>query len=419
MSYTTMLSTRKLATAAAAGLLLTVAACSSQGGAQNAPGASGGSGASGGPSYTIAMVTHEAPGSTFWDRIRAGAEQAAKQHGIDLKYSNDPDSGKQATLIQNAVDSKVDGIAVTLANPDAVGPALQKATEAGIPGVVFNAGIDKYQQYRRRHVLRLGREPGRAERRPAAGEGVAGGKAICVVHEQGNISLETRCAGVKQGLANTENLQVNGYGSALGAADHPGQAAQDTSITDIVTLDAGIAVAAVQAQAAAGTSAKIVTFDLSPEVVQAIKDKKIEFSVDQQPYLQGYEAVDSLWLQAVQRQRHRWRQADADRPVVRRRDQHRQDRELRREHHPLSATAGCRESGFRCTQRTQRRFRYIPGPAPRPGPSTRPQRRPPATRRSRHEHAHPAESAARHRPGLVGRLVPRRPEAGPLAPVPR
>ncbi len=53
----------------------------------------------------------------------------------------------------------------------------------------------------------------------------------------------------------------------------------------------------MQAQDADGTSAKIVTFDLSPEVVQAIKDKKVEFSVDQQPYLQGYLAVDSLWLQ--------------------------------------------------------------------------------------------------------------------------
>ena len=41
----------------------------------------------------------------------------------------------------------------------------------------------------------------------------------------------------------------------------------------------------MQAQDAAGTSAKIVTFDLSPEVVQAIKDKKIDFSVEQQPYL--------------------------------------------------------------------------------------------------------------------------------------
>jgi ABC-type sugar transport system substrate-binding protein len=51
----------------------------------------------------------------------------------------------------------------------------------------------------------------------------------------------------------------------------------------------------VQAQDAAGTSAKIVNFDFSPEVVQAIKDKKIDFSVEQQPYLQGHLAVDSLW----------------------------------------------------------------------------------------------------------------------------
>jgi simple sugar transport system substrate-binding protein len=293
-----MLRRRKFATAALGGLLLAVTACSSQGGAQNAPGAAGSGGAAtGGKSYTIAMVTHEAPGSTFWDRIRAGAEQAAKQHGIDLKYSNDPDSGKQATLIQNAIDSKVDGIAVTLANPDAVGPALQKATQAGIPGVVFNAGIDKYQQYGA--SMFFGSDESLAGQ--SAGERLAkespGGKALCVVHEQGNSSLETRCAGVKQGMANTENLQVNG--SDLPSVQQTIQAklAQDTSITDIVTLDAGIAGAAAQAQASAGTSAKIVTFDLSPEVVQAIKDKKIEFSVDQQPYLQGYEAVDSLWLQ--------------------------------------------------------------------------------------------------------------------------
>ena len=298
MLTTRKLAARKFATAVAAGLLLTVTACSSQGGAQNAPGASGGSGGNpSGPSFTIAMVTHEAPGSTFWDRIRAGAEQAAEQHGIELKYSNDPDSGKQATLIQNAIDSQVDGLAVTLANADAVGPALQKATEAGIPGVVFNGGIDVYQQYGA--SMFFGSDESLAGQ--SAGQRLAqetpGGKALCVVHEQGNTSLETRCAGVKQGLANTENLQVNGQDLPSVQQTIQAKLAQDTSITDIVTLDAGIAGAAVQAQDAAGTSAKIVTFDLSPEVVQAIKDKKIEFSVDQQPYLQGYLAVDSLWLQ--------------------------------------------------------------------------------------------------------------------------
>jgi simple sugar transport system substrate-binding protein len=72
--------------------------------------------------------------------------------------------------------------------------------------------------------------------------------------------------------------------------------AQDPSITNIVTLDAGIATVALAAEQEASSTAKIVTFDLNKDVVQAIKDKKIAFSIDQQPYLQSYEAVDSLWL---------------------------------------------------------------------------------------------------------------------------
>jgi simple sugar transport system substrate-binding protein len=73
--------------------------------------------------------------------------------------------------------------------------------------------------------------------------------------------------------------------------------AQDASITNIVTLGAPIALAAMQAQESAGnTRAKIATFDLNQEAAQAIKDGKILFSVDQQPYVQGYMAVDSLWL---------------------------------------------------------------------------------------------------------------------------
>src|SRR5919205_2769064 len=128
------------AVAAVAVATLALAACSSQGGAKNDDSSSG-------ESYTIAMVTHEAPGDTFWDKIRNGAEQAAKDHNIDLKYSNDPDAGNQATLIQNAVSSKVEGLATTLPTPDAIGPAAQKAVQAGIPTVAFNAGKDQYKNY--------------------------------------------------------------------------------------------------------------------------------------------------------------------------------------------------------------------------------------------------------------------------------
>src|SRR5919112_4661699 len=118
--------------------LLTASACS--GGGAEAPTDTGGGGGGGDSGYTFAMITHEVPGDTFWDRIRAGAEQAAKDTGSTLKYSADPEASKQATLIQGAIDSKVDGIATTLVTPDALIPNVKKAVAAGIPVDSFNSG---------------------------------------------------------------------------------------------------------------------------------------------------------------------------------------------------------------------------------------------------------------------------------------
>src|SRR4029453_2688980 len=97
------------------------------------------------PQITIAMVTHAAPGDTFWDIIRKGAQAAAAKDNVTLKYSSDPTSGNQANLIQSAIDSKVDGIAVPLPDPPALIPAVKKAIDAGIPVVAFNAGITEFE----------------------------------------------------------------------------------------------------------------------------------------------------------------------------------------------------------------------------------------------------------------------------------
>ena len=45
-----------------------------------------------------------------------------------------------------------------------------------------------------------------------------------------------------------------------------------------------------------GSKAKVATFDLNPDAAKAIKDGSLLFAVDQQPYLQGYQSVDNLWL---------------------------------------------------------------------------------------------------------------------------
>ena len=88
-----------------------LAACSSQGGAANqAPAAGGGGGGGGdtsGANLTIQMVTHEQAGDTFWDKIRAGAQDAANAHGITLQYSNNENGPEQATLVQNATCAEI------------------------------------------------------------------------------------------------------------------------------------------------------------------------------------------------------------------------------------------------------------------------------------------------------------------------
>lgn len=283
--------------AVAAALAVCLVACSSKGGAQNQGGAASGDA---GKRYTIAMITHEQPGDFFWDKIRSGAQAAAKHLNVDLKYSNNNDAGQQATLVQNAIDSHVDGIAVTLAFADQVGPAAQKAVQAGIPVVAFNSGISDYQKYGIGMYFGsdedLAGQSAGQRMTQTAGADPSGGKAICVVQEQGSVALEARCAGVKKTFANTENLQVNGADLPSVQQTIGAKLQQDPSISYIVTLGAPIALAALQAKQGGNSQAKIVTFDLSADVAKDIKDGTIAFSIDQQPYVQGYQAVTSLWL---------------------------------------------------------------------------------------------------------------------------
>ncbi|WP_326934334.1 substrate-binding domain-containing protein [Frondihabitans sp. Leaf304] len=241
------------------------------------------------------MVTHEAPGDTFWDKIRAGAETAAKNECVKLVYSADPAADKQAQLIQTAVDSKVDGIATTLATPDPLAGSVKAATAAGIPVVAFNSGIDAYKklgalEYFGSDETLAGQTVG--DRLTA--DGIK--HPLCVIQAAGSVALEARCAGVKAKNSGTENIQVNGSDDSAVVSSIQAKLTQDPSIDAIVTLGAPIAMDALKSKTAANSKATLVTFDLNVDAAQAIKDGKIEFSVDQQPYVQGYMAVTALYL---------------------------------------------------------------------------------------------------------------------------
>jgi simple sugar transport system substrate-binding protein len=249
-----------------------------------------------GRDLTIAVITH-GEGDTFWAVAKKGAEQAGKDMGVTVKYSesqNDPQ--KQAQLIDAAVTEKVDGIATSNPNTDALRDPIKKATDAGIPVITLNSGQSDFASLGA--ITHVGQDEGVAGE--AAGKRLkeeAPGKLLCVVHEQGNTGLEERCAGAKKGFGNVENVQVKGVSDiATSTTELQSKLQADKDVTAVLSLNPDIAVAARDAIKGANSDAKLATFDLSGDVVKAIEAGEIEFAVDQQQYLQGYLPVVFLTL---------------------------------------------------------------------------------------------------------------------------
>ncbi|TXS68060.1 sugar ABC transporter substrate-binding protein [Streptomyces sp. sk2.1] len=248
------------------------------------------------PRWTFAMVTHSGDGDTFWDIVQRGAEQAAVKDNIKFLYSHNDEAQQQAQLVQAAIDQKVDGLIVTLAKPDAMKDVVTKAVKAGIPVITVNSGSAESKRFGA--LTHIGQDESIAGE--AVGEELnARGrkKALCILHEQGNVGHEQRCAGAKKSFdGQLQNLYVEGTNMPDVQASIEAKLQADKSIDAVVTLGAPFADAAVKAKRTARSEAEIDTFDLNAKVATALQDKTLGFAVDQQPYLQGYEAVDLLWL---------------------------------------------------------------------------------------------------------------------------
>lgn len=246
------------------------------------------------------MAVHANPAEdAFWAVVEKGAKDAAATFGVTLKAGGSSDPVAQAQLVEDLVGAKVDGIFVSLANPDALRDAIKKAVDAGIPVITINSGVDVYKELGA--LTHVGQTEfvagqGAGEKFKAAGAK----KVLCVIHEEGNIGLEQRC----DGLADTFGANVERFNVATtGVRDVAGTVSaiqnkliSDSSIDAILTLNPVIAIAARDAVKAAGGKQLLATFDLSPDVLAAIEAGEMMFAVDQQQYLQGYLPVVLLYL---------------------------------------------------------------------------------------------------------------------------
>ena len=249
--------------------------------------------------FRLGMAVHvdEPTGGGFWTVVALGAFEAADSFDVYLELRGDYDPGVQARILETMIADGVDGLIVSLADPEAMKPALDQAAAAGVPVITINSGIDSY--------LEMGALTHVGQSESAAGRAVGdrltsmelSGNVLCLVSESDNVGLEQRCDGIEATYAGgdvvriREELSFTDVAEAIsvisGELEKGGYAA-------VVTLDAPLGRASVDAVKATQVDAVVATFDFYPPMAEDLRTGAIAFTSDQQAYLQGYRSVQLL-----------------------------------------------------------------------------------------------------------------------------
>ena len=88
----------------------------------------------------------------FWQSVHAGAETAAKEAGVDIMWKgpeHEIDYAAQINIVEDAINRRVDGIALAPIHKDALVPIVERAQREGIPTAIFDSGIgtENYVSY--------------------------------------------------------------------------------------------------------------------------------------------------------------------------------------------------------------------------------------------------------------------------------
>ncbi len=237
----------------------------------------------------------------FWLTIKAGAEAAAAEGGAEILWQGphkETEVEKQINIVQDMLNSGVDGLVLAACDENALIPMVQKATDAGIPVVTIDSGV--------------------ASDLPlsfVATDNVAGAEMAAktladLIGEEGNVGLIPFIKG-----AATSNMREEGF--LKGIAAYPdinvsatlycqSDVAKAMEVTqDMLTRNADLkgifatnepaAIGAAQALKAAGKQdqVKLVAFDAAEEEITALQEGSVQALIVQNPYRMGYAGVQA------------------------------------------------------------------------------------------------------------------------------
>lgn len=243
------------------------------------------------------VITHSQGTDPFWPVVEKGAKDAGAAIGADIEYNYDPsgDMAGMAKLIESAAATQPDGIITSLPDAAALGGAIKSAVDSGIPVITMNSGLESSKDVGAlMHVGQPEKDAGFAAGQRAKAEGVT--KGLCLNQEAYNTALVDRCTGYFDAMG-AELNQIDVSNDPAQIKTRTAAALQaDPEIDGLLAAGPHVCEAAYAAIEEVGADIHLACFDMSPGVINLIKDGSVAYTIDQQQYLQGFMPVMVLHL---------------------------------------------------------------------------------------------------------------------------
>ena len=250
------------------------------------------------------FVSHAPDSDSWWNVIKNALNNAGADQKVSVEYRNPPtgDLADMARIIEQATATNPNGLIITIADYDVLEGPVQAAIAKGIPVITVNSGTAE-QSKKLGALVHIGQPEydagkGAGERAKAAGVT----KFVCVNHYITNPASVERCQGYADALGVPLGDQMIDSGIDPTEVYNRVKAhlAQHPDTNGILTLGPNSAEPTLKLLNDTGSAGKynFISFDLSPDIAQGIKDGVVESAIDQQPYMQGYLPVVFLTMNA-------------------------------------------------------------------------------------------------------------------------
>ena len=249
----------------------------------------------------LVFIYHSGDEDFWWNTIKNTLDQAESELGINVDVRNPPngDSAQMARIVEQAAAADYDGMIVTIGDYDALRDAITGAVDSGMPVITVNSGTQE-QSESMGALMHIGQpefDAGKLGGERAKADGIT--DFVCFNHQMGNIPLTDRCAGFAEGLGLSElgDRMVDLGGDPVEAKNRAfAYLKANPEVEAILTLGPNGGDPTLQALEELGLAGEIywASFELSDDMIGALKDGVLQWSIDQQQFFQGYLAANLL-----------------------------------------------------------------------------------------------------------------------------